>query len=211
MPVDYIEYILNNPTIAPNLYFGPSIIYNEKHKTIKFARIRSVVKVNKSQLLRADLLVLYSGLPGHLYNMNRKAYRMNMEELWLVEGQTDLPQSNNLASVLRHNANYGCRTCFVSSSQLTNSNLNFIANARFYHLTNIQYNKIVQQQTNSAHRQLSSQYELSAKPVLETLYWNRHLQSPQDAYHALADKATYFLDITLRYLNTNKEVAWLKY
>ncbi|CAG8802250.1 18743_t:CDS:2, partial [Racocetra persica] len=66
------------------------------------------------------------------------------------------------------------------------------------------------QQTNSARLQLSSQYGLSAKPVLDTLYWDRYLQSAQDAYHALAGKATRLLDITLRYLNTNREVAWLK-
>ncbi|CAG8498872.1 17785_t:CDS:2 [Racocetra persica] len=263
MPVDYIEYILNNPTIAPNLYFGPGIVCDEKHefwhstlwqnlslfgetklcinnityqagnflyyhqdKAIKFARICSVVEVNKRQLLRANSLVPYSGLSGHLRSINRKAHRINMEELWLVEGQeyliilenitqinvwlkdldrpveyeyfvteilysfnTDLLQGNNLASVLRHDANYGCRTCSVSSSQLTNSNFDFVTNAHFYHLTNIQYNEI---------------------PVLDTLYWDRYLQLPQDAYHVLASKATCLLDITLRYLNTNREVAWLK-
>ncbi|CAG8786012.1 2568_t:CDS:2, partial [Racocetra persica] len=108
-------------------------------------------------------------------------------EIWLI-GRfgyiiADLSQGNDLASVLRHNANYGCRTCSVSTVQ----------------------------QTNYARRQLSSQYGLSAKPILDTLYWDRHLQSLQDAYHTLAGKATRFLDITLRYLNTNREVAWLKY
>ncbi|CAG8740063.1 32416_t:CDS:2, partial [Racocetra persica] len=251
MPVDYIEYILNNLTIVPNLYFGPGIVYNEKRefwhctlwqnsslfgetklftyqadnflcyhqdKAIKFTRICSVVEVNKRQLLRADLLVPYSGLLGYLCSMNRKAHEMNIEELWLVEEQEcliipenitqinvwlkdlDRPveyeyfvteilysfNSNDLASMFRHNANYGCRTCSVSSSQLTNSNFDFVANACFYYLTNIQYNEIAHQQTNSACQQLSSQYRLSAKPVLDTLYWDRHLQSPQNAYYTLA-------------------------
>ncbi|CAG8670117.1 32196_t:CDS:2 [Gigaspora margarita] len=56
----------------------------------------------------------------------------------------------------------------------------------------------------------ASQYGLSKKLVLDKLYWNRHLQTPQDAYHALASKAAHFLDITFRCLNTNREVAWLK-
>ncbi|CAG8850552.1 28630_t:CDS:2, partial [Racocetra persica] len=93
---DYIEYILNNPTIASNLYFGPGIVCDEirefwhdilwqnsllfgetklcvnnityqagnflryhQDKAIKFAYIRSVVEVNKRQLLRADPLVPY--------------------------------------------------------------------------------------------------------------------------------------------------------
>ncbi|CAG8645878.1 4230_t:CDS:2, partial [Racocetra persica] len=29
IPVNYIEYILNNPTIVPNLYFGPGIVYDK--------------------------------------------------------------------------------------------------------------------------------------------------------------------------------------
>ncbi|CAG8703582.1 7169_t:CDS:2, partial [Racocetra persica] len=111
-------------------------------------------------------------------------------EIWLIGRlgciTANLPQGNDLAGVLRYNANYSCRTCFVSSSQLTNSNFDFVANIHFHHLTNIQYNEIAQQQTNSARRQLSSQYGLSAKPVLDTLYWDRYLQSPQDAYHILA-------------------------
>ncbi|CAG8738479.1 8494_t:CDS:1, partial [Racocetra persica] len=37
-----------------------------------------------------------------------------------------------------------------------------------------------------------------------------YLQSLQDAYYALANKAIRLLDITLKYLNTNGEVAWLK-
>ncbi|CAG8552274.1 7392_t:CDS:2 [Gigaspora margarita] len=391
MPVDYIESILNNPTIAPYLYFGPGIVCDEKRelwhgelwqdsplfgetkyhqdKAIKFARVRSVVKVNEKQLLRVDPLVLYHGLPGHLRSSNRKTRGMGME-LWLVEGQecliipenvtqinvwlkdlvrpveyeyfvteilysfngrwhirdlikrhrapyeyipipplpprpmpikkvffdiyydnfgtfrnayhslggvylvignmplelrkllknhfllgfvpfgasfndyikpildniyqlqngkivntlegeiwivgglgcvtADLPQGNDLAGVLRHNAKYGCRTCIASSSQLTNSNFDFLSNARFHHLTDIQYNEIAQQKTDSARRQLSSQYGLCKKPVLDKLYWNRHLQTPQDAYHALAGKAARLLDITLRCLNTNGEVAWLK-
>ncbi|RIB19262.1 hypothetical protein C2G38_2182404 [Gigaspora rosea] len=156
-------------------------------KAIKFARIRSIVKVNERQLLKVDPLVLYHELPGHLRSSNRKTHGMDME-LWLVEGQecliipeditqinvwlkdldrpveyeyfvteilygfngrlgvtADLLQGNDPASVLRHNANYGCRT--------------------------------------------SSQYGLSKKPVLNKLYWNKHLQTLQDAYHALAGKA----------------------
>ncbi|CAG8662276.1 4663_t:CDS:2, partial [Gigaspora rosea] len=55
-------------------------------KAIKFARIRSIVKVNERQLLKVDPLVLYHELPGHLRSSNRKTHGMDME-LWLVEGQ----------------------------------------------------------------------------------------------------------------------------
>ncbi|CAG8830245.1 30673_t:CDS:2, partial [Racocetra persica] len=32
IPVDYIEYILNNSTIASNLYFGSGIVYDKKRE-----------------------------------------------------------------------------------------------------------------------------------------------------------------------------------
>ncbi|CAG8614908.1 22158_t:CDS:2, partial [Gigaspora margarita] len=77
------------------------------------------------------------------------------EEIWIAGGLgyiiADLPQGNDLAGVLQHNANYDCRTCIASSSQLTNSNFDFLSNAWFHHLTNIQYNEIAQQKTDSAY------------------------------------------------------------
>ncbi|CAG8794655.1 17672_t:CDS:2, partial [Racocetra persica] len=108
IPVDYIEYILNNPTIVPNLYFGPGIVCDEKpgnflhyhqDKAIKFTYIYNVVEVNKRQLLRADPLVPYCGLLGHLCSMNRKACGMNMKELWLVKGQECLIISKNIIQI----------------------------------------------------------------------------------------------------------------
>ncbi|CAG8626247.1 14146_t:CDS:2, partial [Racocetra persica] len=195
IPVDYIEYILNNPTIASNLYFGSEIklcannvtyqasnfLHYHQDKAIKFALIRSVVEVNKRQLIRADSLVPYSGFPRHLRSMNRKACGMNMEELWLVEGQE----------------------CLIIPENITQINVWLKDLDR-----PVEYEYFV---TEILYSFNSCQYGLSAKPVLDTLYWDRHLQSPQDAYYVLAGKATRLLDITLRYLNTNGEAEIIEH
>ncbi|KAF0483284.1 hypothetical protein F8M41_023228 [Gigaspora margarita] len=216
-------------------------------KAIKFAHVRSVVKVNERQLLRVDPLVLYHGLPGHLRSSNRKTHGIDME-LWLVEGQEcliipeDVTQINVWLKDLdrpveyeyfvteilysfnswwhihdlikRHRAPYE----YIPIPPLPPRQMpikkiffdiyydNFGTFRNAYH----SLDGVYLQKTDSACRQFASQYGLSKKPVFDKLYWNRHLQIPQDAYHALASKAAHLLDITLRYLNTNGKVAWLK-
>ncbi|CAG8793473.1 4923_t:CDS:2, partial [Racocetra persica] len=228
------------------IYQAGNFLRYHQDKAIKFAYICSVVEVNKRQLLRADLLVLYSGLSRHLYSINRKAHEMNMEELWLVEGQECLIIPKNITQInvwLKDFDKPVKYEYFVTEILYSFNSWWHICNLTKRHRAPYEYIPILLllprpmpikkifldiyfndfgtfrnsyhslegQQTNSARRQLSSQYRLSAKPVLDTLYWDRYLQLPQDAYHALADKATYLLNITLRYLNTNREVAWLKY
>ncbi|CAG8543498.1 3566_t:CDS:2, partial [Racocetra persica] len=46
--------------------------------------------------------------------------------------------------------------------------------------------------------------------ITANLPQDRYLQLLQDAYHALSSKATYLIDITLKYLNTNREVVEAK-
>ncbi|CAG8816442.1 29975_t:CDS:1, partial [Racocetra persica] len=80
-------------------YQADNFLHYNQDKAIKFVCIRSVVEINKRQLLRADLLVLYIGLPRYLCSMNRKVYKMNMEKLWLVEGQEYLIISKNITQI----------------------------------------------------------------------------------------------------------------
>ncbi|CAG8742578.1 11247_t:CDS:2, partial [Dentiscutata erythropus] len=57
-----------------------------------------IEQINERQLLRADSLVLYHGLPEHLRSNNRKTREMGIE-LWLVEGQEYLIIPENITSI----------------------------------------------------------------------------------------------------------------
>ncbi|CAG8790575.1 36871_t:CDS:2, partial [Racocetra persica] len=282
---DYIEYILNNPTIAPNLYFvcdekyefwystlwQDSSLFGEtklcvnnvtyqagnflryhQDKAIKFACIHSIVEVNKRQLLRADLLVLYSELSRHLCSMNKKAYRMNIEELWLVEEQEYLIISENITQInvwlkdLERPVEYEyfvfLNIYFDNFGKFCNSyhslggvylvigNMpldlrkllknHFLLGFVLFGVSFIDFIKPI----------LDNIHQLQSRKIINTLegeIWligrlgcitanlsqgnnlaDRHLQSSQDAYYTLAGKATHLLDITLKYLNTNRNFTF---
>ena len=67
-------------------------------------------------------------------------------QVWVVEGlgcvTADLPQGNDLAGVLRHNANFGCRTCTASKDQLTDPQFDYISSIHFAQDTDLQYKEI---------------------------------------------------------------------
>src|SRR5437588_1322908 len=55
-------------------------------------------------------------------------------------------------------------------------------------------------------------YGLWSKPgILSSLLQDHHLQTPQDAYHAIAGKVQRFLNITFNLLNDNGKKAFVKY
>ena len=115
------------------------------------------------------------------------------QDYWIIAGlgvvTADLPQGNDLAGVKRHGANRGCRTCQVSKEQLTNSNLDIINLSRYQHLTDAQFHEISLANTSLKRQQIATKYGLHLKsPVLSQLLWDRHLQSPQDIYHATVGK-----------------------
>ena len=45
--------------------------------------------------------------------------------------------------------------------------------------------------------------------ILNNLTWNRHLQTPQDSYHAIAGKLQRLMECTFSMLKPNGEVAFL--
>ncbi|GET58986.1 hypothetical protein GLOIN_2v1867050 [Rhizophagus irregularis DAOM 181602=DAOM 197198] len=70
----------------------------------------------------------------------------------------DLPQGNDMAGVLRHNANKGCRTCTTKKESLKS--------------------------VISKRGQLCTEYGLRSSPsILDKLKRERHLQTPQDIYY----------------------------
>ena len=48
---------------------------------------------------------------------------------------SDLPQGNDLAGVLRHNAIRGCRTCMISRNLSTSLDQDVSQTSRYHHIT----------------------------------------------------------------------------
>jgi hypothetical protein len=134
------------------------------------------------------------------------------KETWVMGGlgciTADLPQGNDLAGIKRHNANHGCRTCNISTDKLSDSKFDYIANARFCQHTNGLFIELDQQNSAIARAQFATHYGLATPSPLDCLMWNRHLQTPQDAYHSMAGKARTLMDITFNLFNQSGEKAW---
>ena len=68
------------------------------------------------------------------------------EQVWVSAGlgmvTADLPQGNDMAGIKRHNAEYGCRTCKVPQSQLSDVDFDIFQNGRYHHLTNKIFDEI---------------------------------------------------------------------
>jgi hypothetical protein len=130
-----------------------------------------------------------------------KLMKVNGEDSWVIAGlgvvTADLPQGNDMAGVLRHNANKGCRTCTASRESLTNPYQDIPATSRYHHTTDVQFKEISDEPATTRQNQLCTQYGLRAKPnILDRLLRERHLQTPQDVYHATAGKIGRLLKLT---------------
>ncbi|PKB93251.1 hypothetical protein RhiirA5_387333, partial [Rhizophagus irregularis] len=77
----------------------------------------------------SDMKELQNGIPMMIKD----------EQVWISAGfgmgTADLPQGNDMAGIKRHNAEYGCRTCKVSQSQLSDADFDIFQNGRYHHLT----------------------------------------------------------------------------
>uniref|UniRef100_U9TWW1 BAH domain-containing protein n=1 Tax=Rhizophagus irregularis (strain DAOM 181602 / DAOM 197198 / MUCL 43194) TaxID=747089 RepID=U9TWW1_RHIID len=110
---------------------------------------------------------------------------------------SDLVQGNDLAGVKRHGANRGCRTCNATKDSLT-SDVDLQLISRYHQQSDKQFEEICAASTLSECKNLATEYGLHLQPpILSQLQWERHLQSPQDAYHATAGKVLRFLKITI--------------
>ena len=146
---------------------------------------------------------------GFMINTGTQSY-------WVTGGigciTADLPQGNDLAGIKRHNANFGCRTCFAHQNQLTDSHFDYLSGARFRHLTDSQYTEVMALPTVTAREQQATKYGLSLDPrPFENLTWDCHTQTPQDAYHAMGGKTRRLLDKTFSLLTSDGESKWLEH
>jgi hypothetical protein len=132
------------------------------------------------------------------------------QDAWVIASlgvvTSNLPQGNDMAGVLRHNAKKGCRTCLVPHELLTSHDQDIPQISRYHHITDDQFKEISQEDTVSTKRQLCTKYGLRLQPgILDKLKWERHLQSPQDVYHATAGKVGRLLKLMCESLSREGE------
>ncbi|CAB4388580.1 unnamed protein product [Rhizophagus irregularis] len=102
-----------------------------------------------------------------------------------------------MTGVLRHNANKGCRTCKTTKESLSAHNQDIVTTLRYHHITDEEILKISYETIMSRRDQLCTEYGLRSLPsILDKLKRERHLQTPQDVYHATAGKIGRLLKLT---------------
>ncbi|CAG8817884.1 15136_t:CDS:2 [Gigaspora margarita] len=141
-----------------------------------------------------------------------KGFVMNLNGInyWIMGGlgvfTADLPQGNDIAGVLRHNAYRGCRSCKVPKEQLTDLSYDIYYYGRYRQITDKEFQLINEQISSNAKSRFCSQYGLRSLPgPLDLLLHDHHLHTPQDAYHAVAGKIARLLDCTCSILTAYGE------
>ncbi|CAB4374191.1 unnamed protein product [Rhizophagus irregularis] len=130
-----------------------------------------------------------------------KVMTVQGQDAWIIAGlgvvTADLPQGNDMTGVLRHNANKGCRTCKTTKESLSAHNQDIVTTLRYHHITDEEILKISHETIMSRRDQLCTEYGLRSLPsILDKLKRERHLQTPQDVYHATAGKIGRLLKLT---------------
>ncbi|CAB4407123.1 unnamed protein product [Rhizophagus irregularis] len=130
-----------------------------------------------------------------------KVMTVQGQDAWIIAGlgvvTADLPQGNDITGVLRHNANKGCRTCKTTKESLSAHNQDIVTTLRYHHITDEEILKISHETIMSRRDQLCTEYGLRSLPsILDKLKRERHLQTPQDVYHATAGKIGRLLKLT---------------
>ncbi|CAB5384706.1 unnamed protein product [Rhizophagus irregularis] len=139
--------------------------------------------------LPSDMKELQNGIPMMIKD----------EQVWISAGfgmgTADLPQGNGMAGIKRHNAEYGCRTCKVSQSQLSDADFDIFQNGQYHHLTSRIYDEIKTARNSTTKKNIAQEHGLCLNPnILDDLARDRHLQTPQDPFHCLAGLARRLLD-----------------
>ena len=138
-----------------------------------------------------DILLLQKGL----------LMKINNENYWIISDlgvvTADLPQGNDLAGVLRHNANFGCRSCKVPKEESMLLNFDIQKNGRYYHITDNEFIGIQQLDKQHERINLARIYGLRLRQnILDKLLRDRHTQIPQDPFHMMAGLDERLLDST---------------
>ena len=127
--------------------------------------------------------------------------KINNEDYWIVGGlgvvTADLPQGNDLVGVLRHNANFGCRTCKVSKKESTYLDHDNLLYGRYHYITDKKFLEIQRTETRNAKIVLARSYGLCLeRNILDKIFRNRHAQTLQDPFHMIAGLGGHLLNST---------------
>ncbi|GET58590.1 hypothetical protein GLOIN_2v1790940 [Rhizophagus irregularis DAOM 181602=DAOM 197198] len=146
---------------------------------------------------------------------NGKVMTVQGQDAWIIADlgvvTADLPQGNDMTGVLRHNANKGCRTCKTTKESLSAYNQNIVTTLRYHHITDEEILKISHETIMSRRDQLCTEYGLRSLPsILDKLKRERHLQTPQDVYHATARKIGRLLKLTCELFSREGEDNFIK-
>ncbi|PKY57534.1 hypothetical protein RhiirA4_478669 [Rhizophagus irregularis] len=80
--------------------------------------------------------------------------KINNEDYWIIGSlgvvTADLPQGNDLAGVLRHNANFGCRSCKASKEELSLLDFDIQQYGHYHHITTDEFLEIQQSESQNA-------------------------------------------------------------
>ena len=109
---------------------------------------------------------------------------------------SDLPQGNKISSVMRHNAEHGCRHCMVAQSDLGVLQYDIVSNGRYHHITSRLLAQIRSGfQTKAEKLRFASEWGLSTSPAnpLDKLCFDRHHQVPHDPAHVLLQNISHIL------------------
>jgi hypothetical protein len=144
-----------------------------------------------------------------------KILNIQNEEILVIAGlglvTADLPQGNDLAGVMRHNAQKGCRSCKIKNHDSLKSFEDLSKNLRYHHLTDNEFEDILSSDSLMAQKTLCSEFGLKTKkPILDNLIWDRFLQTPQDIYHSIAGKVLRLMDCTFNTFNTGGNNEFIK-
>ncbi|GES86129.1 hypothetical protein GLOIN_2v1790377 [Rhizophagus clarus] len=144
-----------------------------------------------------------------------KLMEVNGQDAWVIADlgvvTADLPQGNDMCGVLQHNANKGCRTCTASRESLTNFSQDVPATSRYHHITDDQFKEIFNEPATTRQRRLCTEFGLKTRPsILDRLLRERHLQTPQDVYHATAGKIGQLLKLTCELFSQKGEDEFIK-
>ncbi|CAB5396177.1 unnamed protein product [Rhizophagus irregularis] len=154
-----------------------------------FLRHKLPIEYISAPQLPSDMKELQNGIPMMIKD----------EQVWISAGfgmgTADLPQGNDMAGIKRHNAEYGCRTCKVSQSQLSDADFDIFQNGRYHHLTSRIYDEIKTARNSTTKKNIAREHGLCLNPnILDDLARDHHLQTPQDPFHCLAGLACRLLD-----------------
>ncbi|POG60455.1 hypothetical protein GLOIN_2v1487024 [Rhizophagus irregularis DAOM 181602=DAOM 197198] len=144
-----------------------------------------------------------------------KVMNIQGQDVWVIASigvvTADLPQGNDLAGVLRQNANKGCRSCTISKDSFTDFTQYIALTSRYHHLTDSEFALISAETVISQKKQLSRKYGLKLQPnILDELKRERYLQTPQDIYHVTAGKIGRLLKLTCELFSQEGENDFIK-